>query len=108
MTKLPGILWKNILERGMMRKLVEDMDEDGRKTARRCHKVVLKGKTSSIQTMIYNFGFAFCELLNLVVILVSQSMLNSLFNNEYASYGVNVQTYRSFVPNPNLPERTSP
>merc|ERR1719278_1863573 len=58
--------------------------------------------------MIYNFGFAFCEALNLVVILISQSMLNSLFNDEYASYGVNVQNYRSFVPNPNLPERTSP
>merc|ERR1712020_437211 len=63
---------------------------------------------SSVQAMIYNFGFAFCEVLNLVVILVSQSMLNSLFNDEYASYGVNVQTYRSFVPNEGLPERTSP
>ena len=58
--------------------------------------------------IVYNFGFAFCEVLNLVVILVSQSILNSLFNNEYASYGINVQNYNSFVPNPNLPELTSP
>ena len=57
---------------------------------------------------IYNFGFAFCEVLNLVVVLVSQSILNSLFNEEYASYGVNVQSYNSFVRNPNLPELTSP
>jgi len=57
---------------------------------------------------IYNFGFAFCEVLNLVVVLVSQSILNSLFNDEYASYGINVQNYNSFVPNPNLPELTSP
>jgi len=106
LTKLPGILWK-ILERGMMKKLVLDMDESGSKTALRFQKVVLKGKTSSVQAMIYNFGFAFCEVLNLVVILVSQSMLNSLFNNEYASYGVNVQTFRSFVPNPSLPELTN-
>merc|ERR1719288_753108 len=106
LTKLPGILWK-ILERGMMKKLVLDMDESGSKTALRFQKVVLKGKTSSMQAMIYNFGFAFCEVLNLVVILVSQSMLNSLFNNEYASYGVNVQTFRSFVPNPSLPELTN-
>jgi len=113
MTKLPGILWKNVLERGIMKKLVKDMDEDGSKTAKRFHKVLMgkgkqKGKTSSVQAMIYNFGFAFCEVLTLVAILVSQSMLNSLFNNEYASYGVNVQSYKSFVPNPSLPEQTSP
>merc|ERR1719350_892354 len=95
-----------------MKKLVEDMEQDGNKTATRFLKVVLGGKTSSdrssVQAIVYNFGFFFCEVLNLVVILVSQSMLNSLFNDEYASYGVNVQTYRSFVPNPNLPERASP
>merc|ERR1712130_202581 len=106
LTKLPGILWK-ILERGMMKKLVLDMDESGSKTALRFQKVVLKGKTSSVQAMIYNFGFAFCEVLNLVVILVSHSMLNSLFNNEYASYGTNVQAFRSFIPNPSLPELTN-
>merc|ERR1719458_2376307 len=85
MTKLPWILWKNVVERGLMKKLVKDMDEDGSKTAKRFHKVVLGGgKTSSVQARIYNYGFAFCEVLNLVVILVSQSLLNSLFNNEYA------------------------
>ena len=47
-------------------------------------------------------------MLNLVVILISQSILNSLFNDEYANYGVNVHTYRNFVPNPSLPERRSP
>jgi hypothetical protein len=108
LTKLPGILWKNVLERGIMKKMVEDMDKDGSKTVHRIHKVVRVGKNSSVQAMIYNFGFAFCEVLNLVVILISQSMLNSLFNDEYSSYGVNVQTFRSFVPNENLPELTSP
>ena len=68
----------------------------------------MRGRTNSVPAIVYNFGFAFCEVLNLVVILVSQSILNSLFNDEYASYGINVQSYRSFVPNPNLPERSSP
>ena len=68
----------------------------------------MRGRKSSMHAFIYNFGFAFCEVLNLVVILVSQSILNSLFNDEFASYGINVQTYNSFVPNPSLPERTSP
>jgi len=108
LTKLPGILWKNVLERGIMKKMVTDMNEDGSKTVHRFHKVVRGGKTSFVQAMIYNYGFAFCEVLNLVVILISQSMLNSLFNDEYSSYGVNVQTFRSFVPNENLPELTSP
>jgi len=60
--------------------------------------------------MTYNFGFAFCELLNLVVILVSQSILNSLFNNEFASYGIDVQTYRSFDTDliKSAPERSIP
>ena len=68
----------------------------------------MRGRDYSLPAIIYNFGFAFCEILNLIVILVSQSILNSLFNDEFASYGVNVQTYNSFVPNPSLPERTSP
>lgn len=108
MTKLPWILWKNVLERGLMKKLVADMDQDGSKTAKRFLKVVMRGRTNSVPAIVYNFGFFFCEVLNLVVILVSQSILNSLFNDEYASYGVNVQSYNSFVPNPNLPEQPSP
>ena len=35
MTKLPWILWKNIFERGLMKKLVADMDHDADKTAER-------------------------------------------------------------------------
>ena len=57
--------------------------------------------------MIYNFGFAFCEVLNLVVIIVSWSILNSLFNDEYANYGFDVQTYNSFVPYSSTPQGTS-
>jgi len=107
-TKLPWILWKNILERGLMKKLVADMDQDGSKTAKRVLQVVIRERNSSVPALIYNFGFAFCELLNLLGILVSHSILNSLFNDEYASYGINVQTYNSFLPNPSLPERTRP
>jgi len=94
-TKLPGILWKNVLERKVMEKLVEDMDLDGKKTAERFYKVVKGGK--SLQSVVYNFGFAACELLNLVAILISQSILNWLFNEEYATFGLDVQAHRSYV-----------
>merc|ERR1719376_91591 len=108
LTKLPGVLWKNILERGMMKNLVEDMDEDGSKTAKRFLRVLRRGKTSAAQTKIYNFGFAFCEVLNLIVIVISLSIMNSLFNSEFVGYGVNVHTFNSFVYNPKLPQRTNP
>ena len=94
-TKLPGILWKNVLERNVMEKLVEDMDLDGKKTAERFYKVVKGGK--SLQSAVYNFGFAVCEVLNLVAILISLSILNWLFNEEYAFYGFDVQAHRSYV-----------
>jgi len=94
-TKLPGILWKNVLERKVMEKLVEDMDLDGKKTAERFYKVVKGGK--SLQSAVYNFGFAVCEVLNLVAILISLSILNWLFNEEYAFYGFDVQAHRSYV-----------
>ena len=71
-------------------------------------QVVMRGRTNSMTAIVYNFGLAICEVLNLVVILVSQSILNSLFNDEFASYGVKVQSYNSFVPNPSLPELASP
>jgi len=104
-TKLPWILWKNVLERGLMKKLVADMDQDGSKTAERILAVV-RGRNSN--SGIYNFGFAFCEFLNIVVVIVSMSILNALLNGEFSSYGTNVQTYMSFVPNPNLFEQTAP
>merc|ERR550525_1641977 len=106
-TKLPWILWKNVLERGLMKKLVADMDDDGSKTAQRILGVV-KGNNSSMHARIYNFGFFVCEILNIVVVIVSMSILNALLNGEFSSYGTNVQTYMSFETNPNLPEQESP
>ena len=111
MIKMPWILWKNILERGLMKKLNADMDQDGSKTAERFLKVVLRGRRYSIPALVYNFGFAFCEMLNLAVVLISQSILDSLLNSEFASYGLNVQNYRSFVNDEalrKLPEAVGP
>ena len=106
-TKLPGILWKNVLERKVMEKLVEDMDLDGKKTAERFYKVVKGGK--SLQSAVYNFGFAVCEVLNLVAILISLSILNWLFNEEYGFYGFDVQAHRSYVQKSDgLPELKNP
>ena len=71
----------------------------------------MRGRKSSWHAFIYNFGFAFCEMLNLAVVLISQSILDSLLNSEFASYGLNVQNYRSFVNDEalrKLPEAVGP
>merc|ERR1712209_128040 len=84
MTKLPWILWKNI-ENEMMKKLKDDMAEDGRATAERIHKVLLrKNRRHNLRAIVYNVGFAFCELLNLVVVIVSMRLLNLVLNSEFA------------------------
>jgi len=108
MTKLPWILWKNI-ENEMMKKLKDDMAEDGKATAERIHKVLLrKNKRHNLRAIVYNYGFAFCELLNLVVVIVSMRLLNLVLNSEFANYGSNVQNYQSFVPNDRAVELTNP
>ena len=88
-TRVPGILWKNVFERGQMKKLVKDMDSDGDKTAKRFNKVAKKWGGRQV----YNFGFAFCEVLNLVVIIVSAMILNSLLNGEFDTYGRDVYNF---------------
>jgi len=87
--RVPGILWKNVFERGQMKKLVKDMDSDGDKTAKRFNKVAKKWGGRQV----YNFGFAFCEVLNLVVIIVSAMILNSLLNGEFDTYGRDVHNF---------------
>ena len=46
-----------------MKKLKDDMAEDGKATAERIHKVLLrKNKRHNLRAVVYNYGFAFCEL----------------------------------------------
>ena len=52
MTKLPWILWKNVLERGLMKKLVADMDQDGSKTAKRFLQVSQTNQMEVVQQHI--------------------------------------------------------
>ena len=109
-TKIPGILWKNILERNTMENLVAELDQEGANKEVALQRIanMVKGAETSLQAIVYNFGFAFCELLNLGSICVSWILLNSLLNHEFANYGFNVHTHRSFVGNPSLPELELP
>ena len=97
-TKMPGILWHNFLERDVMDKLVKDMDENGSKAAERFFKVSTRRGGLPLQAAIYNLGFALCEILNFVAILVNGYILHSVLNKEFISYGIGVQNHRNFVP----------
>lgn len=101
-TKFPRIIWKNAFERGMMNKLVVDAqtEKDGamEKNISRFYKVALK---KSWQARIYNFGFAFCELLNIAAIVVNRQILDRLFKGQFYNYGPEAVEYFSYEPRPN-------
>jgi len=114
-TLLPNILWKNMFERGMMKKLCSDIKsetEDSiredliRKTATRFHKNIL---SKSFQSYLYNYGFAFCEILNLCAVVINRSILNTLFRGEFSDYGDKAKEYFAFEYDPvNAPSDHGP
>ena len=110
-TKLPRILWRNVLERGMMDRLVKDCSSDKEdattKVAKRFFRTTIKGR-HSWQPYVYNYGFALCECLNLVAICVNQSILNRLLNHEFLGYGLRVQQFLGFQYDPQMPEDRGP
>jgi len=101
-TKFPRLVWKNVLERGMMDKLVLDAqtDKDGvmEKNISRFYKVALK---KSWQARIYNFGFAFCELLNIVAVVINREILDRLLKGQFYGYGHDAVAFFSYEPHPN-------
>lgn len=85
-TKFPRIIWKNVFERGVMQKLVKDATEDnGEIGPSRFNKVVIEKVWIS---KIYNYGFAFCEILNIVAILINMGILDHLLNGQFFNYGL--------------------
>jgi len=106
-TKFPRLVWKNAFERGMMKKLVLDAqtEKEGamEKNISRFYKVALK---KSWQARIYNFGFAFCELLNIAAIVVNREILDRLLKGQFYNYGNEAFEYFSYEPHPNALEET--
>ena len=107
-TRLPGIIWTNMFEMGRMERLVEDCRLGDQKlivkTAAKLQKM-LKGQ---IQPIVYNLGFALCEILNIGAILINGTILNLLFNAKFTDYGLEAYEYFTFQRNPGLPEQPTP
>jgi len=102
-TKLPWIVWKNVIERGLMEKLVKDIAADkedtASKTAKRFYNTALKNKkncVAGIQATVYNVGFAFCELLNIIAIGLNFHILDTILHGQFSPYGLKANEYFAF------------
>jgi len=82
-TKLPRVLWKNILEGGFMRNLIQDKNSDAATIA--TNFLDLRKRCG-----VYHLHFAFCEILNIVMVVLNMFMCDILLVNKFWSYGVEV------------------
>jgi len=93
LVKMPRNIWKNLCERGMIKSMVRDGDEMGEKIAARFNK--LKNRSACIN---YHVCFAVCELLNIVMLIISFLIMDSLLNGKFWSYGIDVNNYYGTKP----------
>ena len=89
MVKIPRVVWKNVLERGIMASLVER--QTGEKIAARFYKLRRRSN-------VYFICFVICELMNIAAVLLCFHILDSLLNGKFWSYGVDVNNYYSTKP----------
>ena len=107
-TRLPGIIWSNLFEMGRMERLVEECRLGDEKVIEKIGAKLQKMLKGRIQPIVYNLGFALCEVLNIGAILINGTILNLLFNKKFTNYGLDAYEYFRFERNPGLPEQTTP
>merc|ERR1712079_217351 len=85
--KAPRVLWKEACERGMIAGAVGGRDgQPADKIAERFRK--LRRKSHKFQ-----WGFFFCELLNIISVIICFTMLNTLFGGNFMNYGSDFAAY---------------
>jgi len=86
--KAPRVLWKEACERGMIAGVVGlgGPDDKAEKIAERFRK--LRRKSHKFQ-----WGFFFCELLNIVSVIICFAMLNTLLGGNFMKYGSDFAAY---------------
>lgn len=90
LTKLPRVLWRNVFEGNTMEDHKKDLEAN--KNNAKFYRVVMKGKTS-YKAVLYNFSYFFCEILNLLMVVISRAILDSLLNGKFSSYGTDVNQF---------------
>jgi len=86
--KAPRVLWKEACERGIIASAVGlgGPDDKAEKIAERFRK--LRRKSHKFQ-----WGFFFCELLNIVSVIICFAMLNTLLGGNFMKYGSDFAAY---------------
>ena len=84
--KTPRFFWKNMCERGLMESIVANTPE---KMAIRIMK--LKGQRS----FMYFLSFLFCEILNIISVILCTIILDSLLGGNFWEYGSKVHEFYS-------------
>jgi len=86
--KAPRVLWKEACERGIIAGVVGlgGPDDKAEKIAERFRK--LRRKSHKFQ-----WGFFFCELLNIVSVIICFAMLNTLLGGNFMKYGSDFAAY---------------
>merc|ERR1711892_1028859 len=86
LVKIPRTIWTELCERGVMASMVGDDKQNAEKIAKRFQKL----KRRSGQYLVF---FAFCELLNIVMLIACFLIMDSLLNGDFWSYGTSVSNY---------------
>jgi len=81
--KLPRVLWKKVLEGGLMQNILHDKNPDPAVVAE--NFIELRKRFA-----VYHLHFAICEALNIVMIFVNMFMCDTLLVNKFWTYGVEV------------------
>ena len=84
--KIPRFFWKNMGERGLMESIVANTTE---KMAIRIKK--LKGNRS----FMYFLSFFFCEILNIIGLILCMVILDTLLDGKFWQYGTNIHKFYS-------------
>jgi len=90
--KAPRVIWKEACERGIIKGVVGEGDEHPEKMT---HKFVKLKKRANL----YHISFFFCELLNIVCLVLCFVILNQLFDGQFTEYGSKALNYDKADPN---------
>jgi len=91
-TKMPRMFWKRCLEKGFLKNLLSGRD-DGEKIAKSFLSIKKRNKF-----MMYNLSYAFCEILNIICVLINFHILDHLLNGMFWTYGRDVYNFISYPP----------
>jgi len=91
-SKVPRVVWKNGLEGKLMLNIIQDRNTEASVIAE--NFVELRKRFPK-----YQMQFAFCELLNILMVFLNMFICDMLFLNKFWTYGTEVWDYlRAFQP----------